>query len=135
MTPKLEDDHMCFVCGKKNPAGFKLDFSHTKPGHLTAEIVFKKEHQGYKNITHGGFVAMLLDEMMVNLAWKEGLPAMTAELTVRLKKSVPVGQKVLLEGHLMGRKGRLLSLSAQAKNPSGEIYATAQAKCLEIARS
>jgi len=34
-----------------------------------------------------------------NLAWLDGVPAMTAELTVRLKKAVPVGQKVLLRLH------------------------------------
>ena len=132
MKPRLEDNQMCYVCGSKNAAGFRLDFKHPRPGQLLAEVTFKKEHQGFRDIVHGGMVAMVLDEMMVNLAWKEGLPAMTAELTVRLKKAVPIGQKVLLEGVLEKGEGRLLSMRASAKDPRGELYASAVAKCLRI---
>ena len=132
MKLKLEDDQMCYVCGPKNQAGFRLDFKHPRQGRLLAEVVFQKQHQGFKNIVHGGMVAMVLDEMMVNLAWKEGIPAVTAELTVRLKKAVPVGQKVLLEGVLKVGEGRLLSMEASAKAPDGTLYASAIAKCLRI---
>ena len=132
MKLDLADDQMCYVCGPKNPVGFRLDFRHPRKGQLLAEVTFKKEHQGFKNIVHGGMVAMLLDEMMVNLAWKEGIPAVTAELTVRLKKAVPVGQKVLLEGLLEKEEGRLLSLSATAKDPKGTLYASATAKGLRV---
>ena len=134
MSLHLEDDQMCYVCGKKNKAGFRLDFSHPRKGLLTTEVVFRKEHQGYKNIVHGGMVTMLLDEVMVNLAWLEGIPAVTAELSVRLKKAVPVGQKVLLEGVLDKEQGRLLLMKAWARSPQGELYASAEAKCLRIRR-
>ena len=80
MPIKLEDDHMCYVCGQKNPQGLKLKFDRPRKGHLTAEVVFAKHHQGFKNIVHGGMIAMVLDEMIVNLAWKEGIPAVTGEL-------------------------------------------------------
>ena len=132
MTLHLEDDQMCYVCGKKNRAGFKLQFTHPHKGRLTAEVTFQKKHQGYKNIVHGGMVTLLLDEIMVNLAWLDGLPAVTAELTVRLKKAVPVGQKVLLEGLLVKEEGRLLRMSATAKDPKGIVYASAEAKCLKM---
>jgi len=133
MTLHLEDDQMCCVCGKKNRAGFKLDFTHSRKGQLTADVTFQKKHQGYKNIVHGGMVTMLLDEIMVNLAWLDGVPAVTAELTVRLKKAVPVGQKVLLEGFLVKEEGRLLLMKATAKSPEGALYASAEAKCLKMA--
>ncbi len=129
----LEDDQMCYVCGKKNRAGFQLDFSHPRKGQLLAEVTFRKEHQGYRNIVHGGMISMLLDEVMVNLAWLEGMPAVTAELTVRLKKTVPVGQKVLLEGVLEKGEGRrLLLMKSWARSPKGELYAAAEAKCLRL---
>ena len=132
MTLRLEDDRMCYVCGKKNPEGFRLDFEHPRKGQLLAELTFRKEHQGYRNIVHGGLVATVLDEMMVNLAWLEGLPAVTVELSVRLKRAVPVGQKVLLEGLLERQEGRLLLMKASAKSPKGELYATAAGKCLRL---
>ena len=131
---KLEDNHGCYVCGKDNPHGFRLDFSHPKEGVLKTEVVFRAEHQGYKNIVHGGMVAMLLDEMMVNLAWVEDAPSVTAELTVRLKKPVKVGEKVLFEGRIDRKEARALYASASAKNAQGELLATAKATCIRIQR-
>ena len=129
---KLEDNSGCYVCGKKNPQGFKLDFAHPAKKRLTAEVVFRPEHQGYKNIVHGGMIAMLLDEMMVNLAWVEGAPSVTAELGVRLKKAVKVGEKVFLEGRIDKEGPRAIYASASAKNTKGELLATATAICIRI---
>ena len=131
---KLEDDHGCYVCGKNNPHGFRLDFSHPEEGVLKIEVVFRAEHQGYKNIVHGGMVAMLLDEMMVNLAWIEGAPSVTAELTTRLKKPVKVGERVFFEGRIDRRGARTIYASASATNIEGELLATAKATCVRIQR-
>jgi acyl-coenzyme A thioesterase PaaI-like protein len=77
---------------------------------------------------------MLLDEVMVNLAWKEKHPAVTAELNVRFKKAVRVGQKVVFEGRLDSIKGRLIQASAEAKGEDGEVLATATAQCMTIGK-
>ena len=132
MKLELLDDQMCFVCGKENQRGFQLDFKHPKKGRLLAEVVFSKEHQGFKGMVHGGMVAMLLDEMMVNLAWIEGVPAVTADLKVRYKKAVRTGERVLLEGKVEREESRAVYTSASAKNAQGELLATAEAACLKI---
>ena len=123
---------MCYVCGKDNPQGFRLDFKHPAKGVLQAEVVFSKEHQGYRGIVHGGMVTMLLDEMMVNLAWLEKTPAVTAELSVRLKKPTKVGERVYLEGRIDQEEAKLLRTSATAKNAAGELLASATAVCVRI---
>lgn len=130
MKLDLADNHLCYVCGKDNPLGFKLEFKHPRQNLLTAEVVFSPHHQGFKDIVHGGIVSTLLDEMMVNLAWVEGIPAVTSELTVRLKKAVKVGERVFLEGVIDRREPRLLYASSTAKNSHGTVLATAEAKCL-----
>ena len=134
MALKLEDDHGCYVCGKDNLQGLHLDFEHPKKGLLKATVVFAKHHQGFKGIVHGGMMAMVLDEMMVNLAWKEGIPAVTGELTVRLKKAAKTGQKVHLEGRLelSGEGKRVFQASAQAKDEAGELLAEATATCVRV---
>ena len=134
-TLHLEDDHWCYACGRDNDKGLRLDFRHPEKGRLTAEAVFSREHQGFKGMTHGGMVAMLLDEMMVNLAWVEGIPAVTAELTVRLKKPVKTGEKVHLEGRIEREEGRLVHTAATAKNARGELLAAARAVCLRVKRA
>ena len=123
---------MCYVCGSKNALGLKLHFEHPQKGLLRSTVVFAKEHQGFKEIVHGGMMAMVLDEMMVNLAWKEGIPAVTVELNVRLKKAVKIGQKVLLEGHLGKAQGRVLYASSEAKDEKGEVLASATATCILV---
>ncbi len=132
MTLRLEDDQYCFVCGKENTLGFGLTFKHTPGKFIRTEVVFDKKHQGYKGIVHGGFISMLLDEVMVNLAWKEKKPAVTAELTVRLKKAVRIGEKVIFEGRFDEVKGRLIRASAEARGEGGELLATATAQCMMI---
>ena len=125
---------MCYVCGKKNLKGLRLDFTHPEAGKLETSVVFSKEHQGFKGMVHGGVVAMILDEMMVNLAWVEKKPAVTAELNVRLKKALRVGERVFFEGRIEAKdKGdRLLYACASAKNEAGEIAALATATCMRI---
>lgn len=131
--PELQDDQMCYVCGPKNTAGLRLQFEHPKAGYLASSIVFEKHHQGYKNIVHGGLIATVLDEMMVNLCWKEDKPVVTAELTVRLKKPAKVGQMIMLEGCIREEKGRAIYTSATAKDgDSGELLAEADAVCIRI---
>lgn len=125
---------MCYVCGSENKLGLKLKFEHPEKNVLRAVMAFSKEHQGFKNIVHGGMMAMVLDEMMVNLAWKEGVPAVTAELTVRLKKATKVGESVFLEGRLDGGEGRVLKATASAKNDAGQLLATASATCMRLDR-
>ncbi len=135
MSLDLQDDHMCYVCGKDNPQGFRLDFEHPQKGVLTANLVFSKEHQGYRDIVHGGMISMILDEMMVNLAWKEGAPAVTGELNVRLKKPTRVGERVFFEGRIDKEEARVLQASATAKNQKGELLASATATCVRIRKS
>ncbi len=135
MKLDLEDDRMCYVCGPKNPHGFKLSFEHPQKGLLKAQVIFSKEHQGFKNIVHGGMLGMLLDEMVVNLAWIEKIPAVTAQLNVRLKKPVTVGETVFLEGRLTGIEAKLVRGEAVAKNLGGEVLAKAEVTCIRIKAS
>lgn len=132
MSLELEDDRWCYACGPLNPSGFKLRFAHPQPGQLRARVTFKKEHQGYKNIVHGGLIGTLLDEMMVNLAWVEGTPAVTGSYTVRLIKPIRVGAEVQLEGRIDRKTPRLIYASATARGTDGQLLAEAEATCVRI---
>ena len=129
----LEDDGMCFGCGKKNSIGLKMEFDHPEQGVLLSTVRFEKHHQGYKDIVHGGIVGLALDEVMVNLLLREKIPAVSAELNVRLKKPTKVGQRVRLKAHIDRDTPRAVYTSAVATDgESGEILAAATATCLRI---
>jgi acyl-coenzyme A thioesterase PaaI-like protein len=119
------------VCGKENKQGLRLGFKHSK-NLLKTVVVFQKQHQGYKDIVHGGMVAIVLDEMMVNLSIVEGMPAVTAELLVRLKKPTKVGEKIYFESRLEKHTPRVVYASSVAKNSKGDVLASATATCVRI---
>ena len=123
---------MCYVCGSKNPRGFRLKFKHPKKGILQTEFVFAEHYQGFKGIVHGGILATLLDEIMLNLTWTEGIPAVTAEMTIRLVKPAKTGKKIYFEGRLDEDKGRILKMSATAKDEKGQVLATATGACVRM---
>jgi len=109
-----------------------MTFEQPEPGVLTSTYTFKREHQGYKGIVHGGMIAMVLDEMMINVGWIEGFQIVTGELTVRLKKPASVGESIRFEGRLENREGRVLRGRAEARNAAGEILAEATASCVRV---
>jgi acyl-coenzyme A thioesterase PaaI-like protein len=129
---RLNDDRWCFACGEKNPVGLKLVFSPAPDGALCTSFSFRREHQGYEGIVHGGLIGLVLDEVMLNLAWRTGLRAVTAALDLRFRQAVRVGERVEFAGRITGRKGRLVLAEAEARSPGGALLAEAKARCLVV---
>lgn len=130
MTDFTDDGH-CFVCGPKNPIGLNLDFSFNGKT-ITTEFVPLKEHQGYMNIVHGGIIATLLDEVMVKLAIELGMPAVTAQMDIRLKKAMKIGRKITVSAEIRSKTRKLLHAYAKAVTDDGVIVADAQGKLVTI---
>jgi uncharacterized protein (TIGR00369 family) len=129
MILPLEDDHFCFVCGVKNPIGLHLSFS-LHDGKVTTEFVPEKIHQGYKDIVHGGIISTLLDETMVKAALLQGMPAVTAEISIRFKNPLVSGEKVLVEASIVNMQRKIIETSAVAKKTDNTIIAEGHAKLL-----
>lgn len=127
----ITDDGYCFVCGPKNPIGLKLDFSFDGKG-MKTEFVPKKEHQGYKDIVHGGIISTLLDEIMVKLAIEFGMPAVTAQIDIRLRKPARVGKRLTFSAEILENTNKLLVAHATAVTDDGEIVAEAKGKLVRI---
>jgi acyl-coenzyme A thioesterase PaaI-like protein len=128
---RFADDGYCFVCGPENPAGLKLDF--TFDGEKISTVYTpRKEHQGYKDIVHGGIVATVLDEVMVKLAIELGMPAVTAQMDIRLKKAARVGERITVTAKLSEVKKKLLFAVARAELDDNTLVAEARGKLVRI---
>jgi acyl-coenzyme A thioesterase PaaI-like protein len=129
---RLRDDQSCYVCGKKNPIGLAVDFEIDKDARTSKAVFIPSDaHQGYQGIVHGGIISSLLDEAMAKLAFTVGIPAMTAEITVKFKASAAPGQKLFITGRLTQETGRLIL--AEAKIEQGlRVIAEASGKLLRI---
>jgi uncharacterized protein (TIGR00369 family) len=126
---KLEDDYHCFVCGEKNPYGLHLKFS-IHEGKVSSEFVPQKIHQGYKNIVHGGIISTILDEAMVKAALMQGIPAITAEITVRFKNPLTVGETAIIEAIITNMNKKIIETSARIKKTDETLIAEGHAKLL-----
>lgn len=81
----------CFVCGRKNDVGLKIDFKMDKGKQCaTCQTVLSGDYRGWTGFVHGGILASLLDGAMVYACKTIDLACMTAELNIKYKKPVPL---------------------------------------------
>ena len=132
MSPsRFEDDHLCFACGKGNPDGLHLEFESVGDDVRTS-VTFPGKFQGYREIVHGGLVSTVLDETMVTLLNRMGYLALTAELSVRFREPVRVGERIVVTASLVEKRGKVFRLSARAARPDGTEVATAESRCFQV---
>jgi acyl-coenzyme A thioesterase PaaI-like protein len=127
------DDGMCFICGERNPIGLKVKFEIDRENmRMTGKFTPRKEHEGFRNIMHGGLQSALLDEAMVKLLWEAGIPAVSAALEIKLLRTAKVGQEIAIEGWVESRKGRLILTAARLKDSEGNVLSEAKGKCVKV---
>ena len=129
MKHALEDDHYCFVCGENNPSGLHLKF-FIQEGKVFTEFIPRKIHQGYKDIIHGGLISTILDEAMVKAALMQGIPAVTAELTVRFRNPLLAGEKAIIEAAILKSNRKIIEATALIKKTDETVIAEGTAKLL-----
>jgi len=129
---ELKDNQHCYVCGKDNPAGLQAVFEIDKSSRtITGRFTPRREHEGWEGIVHGGIMASLLDEAMVKLAAHLGIPAVSAEITVKFKAPAAPGEELVVSGRIVKEASRLIE--AEATIAKGLIVlAEARGKLLKI---
>jgi len=68
---------------------------------------------GYDQVTHGGIVFSLLDDVMANWIWLQGERCFTGKAEIRYRSELPIGTDVRLEGRCVKRKGRLAQMEGK----------------------
>jgi len=120
----------CLVCSGSNPSGLAIEFETISEGVLTASFQANPIFEGYEGRVHGGITAALLDGIMTNCLFAEGIVAVTAELRVRYREPVLIGSEILLRGWIENRHPPLFLMSAELKQDDC-IRATASAKFMQ----
>jgi len=89
----------CFVCGKNNPRGFKIEVRYSEAD-LAAEteLVIPREYQGWAEVIHGGILSTLLDELMAHAVWHFAGPGLTLGLEVRFHAPLKPGEPIRVRG-------------------------------------
>ncbi len=108
------DANRCFVCGPSNPIGLNIEFRLIDDV-CHAEFTPGPDHCGYDNVTHGGLIYSALDDVMANWIFLKGQRAFTARCEIRYKQALPIGTQVLLEGHCVQQRKRLVRVKGVMK--------------------
>ena len=122
----LDDEaNRCFVCGPGNPIGLNVRF-RIENDVCRAEFTPDGRHTGYREVTHGGIIFSLLDDVMANWLWLQGIKSFTAKADIRYRAELPIGTTVNLEGRCVRRKGRLVQMEGKViQQADGVVVAEA----------
>ena len=119
-------NQMCFVCGRDNPIGLKLNFRE-EDNQYVSQFTAGSEHQGYDGVVHGGIISTLLDEIMARYIYAKGLHAVTARLEVRYRHPTPIGQPLRIVGWIVRERGKLYELAGEIRLADGTVTADGKA--------
>lgn len=125
---KQPNSRYCFLCGTENPISLDLAFFDDGEDRVVAEFTPQEEHQGYPGTLHGGITCALLDETIGRTLVPYDIWAMTAELNVRFRKQIPLGQSLQIVGELVRLRSRTMEGKGEICLADGSVGATAEAK-------
>lgn len=125
------DSHRdCLVCGWKDPLSLGLVF-HAEGDVVEASFRANPGLQGYRGIMHGGVTSALLDAIMTQCLFHNGITALTADLSVRFLKPIPCDSELMLSGRLVGTRPPLFVTTAELML-GDTLMASARARFLQV---
>jgi len=127
----LEDNDMCYACGKKNKKGLHLEFtSCERDKNIETTFIPSELHQGWQGVVHGGIIATVMDEAMAKLAHFLGYHVVTASLDVRFKDMAKTRELLKVKAEVTKLSKKLIYTKAVANREDGKVIAEARAKLM-----
>ena len=129
---EVSDNRRCIVCGPENPIGLKVRPQYDREsGRAWLTTTLPADFQGWAGVAHGGVIAALLDEVSAYAAMSESRQIVTAELTVRYLKPVPLERELFVEAQVRDRVRRSITVEA-VMTCEGEAMARATARMVVL---
>lgn len=122
-------DENCFATHEKPCEGVGLKVYVTEDKHVVGICKTKKCHQGYEDTIHGGIVSTYFDEVLWYATVVDDINtvAVTAEMTVKYLKAVPVEENIRIIAKPMRQEGRHLYVDGFLLKEDNQIAAEATA--------
>ncbi len=131
---KQNNSARCLICGLENSLGLFTRFYETEDGEVVALATGRDEHQGYPGRMHGGIITALLDETIGRAVMIDDPDTwgVTADINVRFKRPVPLGEELRIVGRIDKSGGRIFEGSGEIVLQDGSTAATAKGKYVRM---
>lgn len=128
--------YFCFACGTENPIGLNLEF-YVLGDKVCSEITLGKYHVGWADISHGGIISTLLDEIMSwTILYFKRIFFVTRKMEVKYIKPVPTGIPLTVQGSITGngRAENIIMVRGDLRDKDNNLYARSKGEFVSIAR-
>ena len=125
-------DDLCFCCGADHDRGLQLTFTYDGEGTAETTLRIPVWFAGWKRMTHGGLLSMLLDECMAHACISVLGHAITAELTVRYHAPVETGREVMVRGTIKTVRSKIVETTGTIVDAEGKSIASGTARFLIV---
>lgn len=137
LLPAQTDVPRCFACGLENPSGLKLRFTKENETTVSTQFTAPYDWTGWGNILHGGFHALLLDEITAWVPfglWNERA-FMTKEMTITYLKPAYVEKPLYIVGKLIEDDGKSIVTRGEIRDKDGVILSEAHCTLIRLKSS
>ncbi len=128
---KQPNSRMCFLCGRQNPIGLKLEFyQDSEAEQVRVEFSVAEEYQGYPGVVHGGIVAAVLDEVSGRAIMLRGSDEdmfATLRLTIRYRRPTPTDTPLIAVGWVERIGGVGAKVAGEIRLADGTVTAECEA--------
>lgn len=91
----------CYVCRNDRRTGLGVTYLQRTSGEVVAEVDCPQDWEGYTGLVHGGIISSLVDGAMTNCLFAKGIVAVTADLHVRYRHPLELGQRALVRAEVV----------------------------------
>ena len=124
----LVDDGNCIACGPASEVGLHMHFTELPDGSVESRATVPSRFQGWRDVVHGGIVALLLDEAMAYAAGARRIVGVTGELKMRFRKPVPTDTPLVVRGNVTWQRRGVLGVTASVGDAAGNLLASAEGR-------
>lgn len=113
----------CYVCGEANELGLRAR-SFKVEDRIELPFVAETRFAGWNQVTHGGLIATVLDEVMTWAAILEShKPCFAAEFTTRLLVPLPPETACTAVARVSESRRRIFVIESWLEDEAGTVYA------------
>lgn len=132
---KQPTSRYCFICGRENPVGLKMNlFSDDMQEEVRAIVTVPEHFNGYPGVVHGGVVAAILDETAGRAVLIKGGDEnlmMTIKLEVNYKRPTPTETPLTVIGRVIRQTPKRANVWGEIRLADETVTATCKAFVLK----